>query len=56
MTMIILDIANWIQAIAAIALVVLTGLTLWVLMGYAVDTKRIAEASPAQRKMRSVHS
>lgn len=39
---------NWIQAGSAICLVVLTGLTLRVLRGYAEDTKRLANDSASQ--------
>jgi len=39
---------NWIQAIATVLLVVLTGGTLIVLYGYAMDTKAIANASILQ--------
>jgi len=40
-----IDIPSWIQAGADVALMVLTGATLWVLKGYAADTKKIAKAS-----------
>jgi hypothetical protein len=39
---------NWVQALAAVALVVLTGATLLVLRGYARDTKTIADKSVEQ--------
>jgi len=41
-------VTNWIQAVAAVVLVVLTLFTLLVLIRYAADTKRIAEASVSQ--------
>ncbi len=41
---------NWIQAIAAVCLVALTGLTLIVLRKYAADTKTIADASASQNE------
>ena len=37
-----------IQGVAAVGIVVLTALTLYVLVGYAADTKRIAKASVHQ--------
>lgn len=37
-----------IQAVAAVGIVTLTAVTLYVLFGYAADTKRIARASIAQ--------
>lgn len=40
--------ADWVQALATVALVVLTGVTLFVLWGYAKETKRIANASVLQ--------
>jgi len=46
--MIVLDISSWIQAFAAVVLVVLTAATLWVLKRYADDTKTIALASVRQ--------
>src|SRR6476659_8139428 len=49
--MIVLDaslLPNWVQAGAAVALVVLTAATLWVLKRYADDTGTIAKASAAQ--------
>jgi hypothetical protein len=49
--MIVLDasnLPNWIQAGAAVALVVLTAATLWVLKRYADYTATIAEVSAAQ--------
>lgn len=46
--MIGLDISSWIQALAAVVLVLLTGATLWVLKRYADDTKTIALASVRQ--------
>ena len=46
--MIVLDISSWIQALAAVAIVVLTGWTLAVLRRYATDTKTIAKVSAAQ--------
>jgi hypothetical protein len=51
MILLLLDassVPNWIQAVAGIALVFLTGWTLIVLRKYAADTKRIAEASVTQ--------
>ncbi len=42
------DLPNWIQAIAGICLVVLTGLTLIVLRGYARDTRTIARTGVTQ--------
>jgi hypothetical protein len=42
------DLPNWIQAVAAVCLVALTGLTLIVLRRYAADTKKIADASASQ--------
>jgi hypothetical protein len=38
----------WIQAFAAVGIVILTFLTLIVLRGYAADTKKIAQASVTQ--------
>src|SRR5690349_11101744 len=43
-----IDLPNWIQAISAIAIVILTGITLLVLRGYASDTKTIAKVSTSQ--------
>jgi len=45
---IIAALPNWIQALAAICLVILTLLTLIVLKGYAADTKTIADTSVSQ--------
>jgi hypothetical protein len=45
---ILANLTNWIQAVAAVAIVILTGLTLYVLYGYAADTKKIAKASVEQ--------
>jgi len=42
------DWPNWIQALSALAIVVLTSLTLVVLRRYAADTKRIANDSSSQ--------
>ena len=40
--------ADWLQALAAVGIVILTLLTLHVLREYASDTKRIAQASVKQ--------
>jgi hypothetical protein len=42
------DLPSWIQALAALSLVILTFLTLIVLRGYAADTKAIANVSASQ--------
>lgn len=42
------NIPSWIQAVAAVCLVILTALTLIVLRKYAADTKTIADASASQ--------
>jgi hypothetical protein len=42
------NLPSWIQTIAAVCLVVLSGVTLLVLRKYAADTKRIADASASQ--------
>jgi hypothetical protein len=43
-----IDLPSWIQAIAAVGIVILTGATLLVLKDYAADTKTIAKVSAAQ--------
>jgi hypothetical protein len=48
MTCLIAQLPNWIQALSAAALVVLTFLSLLVLRGYARDTKTIADKSVEQ--------
>jgi hypothetical protein len=45
---IIAALPNWIQALDAICLVILTLLTLIILRGYAADTKTIADTSVSQ--------
>jgi len=45
---VLVDFPNWIEALSAFALVVLTLLTLLVLRDYAADTKTIAKASASQ--------
>ena len=42
------DLPSWIQALAALSLVILTFLTLIVLRKYAADTKKIANISASQ--------
>jgi|SRR5579872_2477996 len=42
------DLPSWLQAISALFLVGLTAATLWVLCGYADDTKKIANVSASQ--------
>jgi len=42
------DLPSWIQALAALSLVILTFLTLIVLRKYAADTKKIANVSASQ--------
>jgi hypothetical protein len=44
----LVNLPNWIEAVAALAIVALTYLTLVVLKGYAADTKTIANASVLQ--------
>jgi hypothetical protein len=44
------NLPNWIQAGAAVALVVLTAATLWVLKRYADDTATIAKVSALQEE------
>jgi len=48
MRFIIVNLPNWIEAVAAVAIVALTYLTLVVLKEYAADTKTIAKASILQ--------
>jgi hypothetical protein len=45
---IFINLPNWIEALAALGIVVLTYLTLVVLKNYAADTKTIAKASASQ--------
>jgi len=51
MNCIIANLPNWIQALAAVGLVILTGLTLIVLWGYAKDTRTIARTGTAHIEM-----
>lgn len=44
----VINLPNWIEAFAALGIVVLTYLTLIVLKDYAADTKTIAKASASQ--------
>jgi hypothetical protein len=48
MLCVLVNLPNWIEAVAAFAVAVLTLLTLIVLKGYAADTKTIANASVSQ--------
>jgi hypothetical protein len=48
MTFVVSDPAGWIQALAAVGMLILTGLTLGVLWGYARDTKTLANMSVTQ--------
>jgi hypothetical protein len=45
---ILVNLPNWIEALAALGIVVLTYLTLVVLKDYAAETKKIAKASVSQ--------
>ena len=48
MQCILINLPNWIEALAALGIVALTYLTLVVLKDYAADTKTIAKASASQ--------
>jgi hypothetical protein len=48
MQCILINLPNWIEALAALGIVLLTYLTLVVLKGYAADTSMIARASASQ--------
>jgi hypothetical protein len=48
MPCVFVNLPNWIEALAAVAIVILTYLTLIVLKEYAADTKTIAKASVLQ--------
>lgn len=56
MQAIVTNLPNWIQAGSAVAIVVLTFLTLLVLRDYAADTKKIAKASVTQVENKRNHS